>query len=231
MGQSSLNEIAQAANAQTAPSAGITENSTLLAAPRASKEQARAYIVKLGSTAYTNRDINLILNHYWNHAVPVGLDPLLAVAQCIHETSFEGHPISSWWSRRPRRNPAGIGVNGRTRSTPPPDPQNWAGDPQDNPTIWRAGLSFANWEVAVRAQLGRLLAYAIPTGQGTNEQKALIDFALSVRPLGASLRGSAPTLKPLGARHNTTGMGWATPGVQYGARIAAIAKKIQDTIA
>jgi hypothetical protein len=231
MADEPLNEITEAEDALNTQDAGITENSTLLSAPRARKEQARAYIVKLGSTAYTDQDISLIINHYWKHAVPVGLDPLLAVAQCIHETSFEGHPISSWWARRPRRNPAGIGVNGRTRTTPPPDPQNWAGDPPDNPTIWRAGLSFSSWEEAVRAQVGRLLAYAIPAGQGTNAQKALIDFALSVRPLGSALRGSAPTLKPLGAKHNPTGTGWATPGAQYGARIAAIAKKIRDTSA
>jgi hypothetical protein len=217
-----------APDATGALGAPITENTALLAAPRASKEQARAYIVKLGSTAYTNQDINLIVNHYWNHAVPVGLDPLLAVAQCIHETSFEGHPMSSWWAQRPRRNPAGLGVTGRVRSTPPPDPQNWAVDITNNPTVWRAGLSFKSWEEAVRAQIGRLLAYALPEGQGTSEQKALIAFALSIRPLSSALRGSAPTLKPLGAKHNPTGTGWASPGIQYGKRIAAIAERIRQ---
>ncbi|HEX9987891.1 MAG TPA: hypothetical protein VGE45_05360 [Chloroflexia bacterium] len=227
MTNNSLDKNDPLAAAPSAAGERITENSALLAAPRASKEQAKAYIVKRGSTAYTNEDISLITSHYWNQAVPVGLDPLLAVAQCIHETSFEGHPISSWWAQRPRRNPAGLGVTGRVRSTPPPDPKNWAGDPTDNPTVWRAGLSFKNWEEAVRAQIGRLLAYAIPEGQGTNEQKALIAFALSMRPLGSALRGSARTLKPLGAKHNPTGTGWATPGAQYGMRIAAIAEEIR----
>ena len=229
MAGSSRDKSAPVAEAVGATGERITENSTLLAPPRASKEQARAYIVQRGSTAYTNQDIDLITSHYWNQAVPVGLDPLLAVAQCIHETSFEGHPISSWWARRPRRNPAGLGVNGRVRRTPPPDPKNWAGDPPENPTSWRAGLSFNSWEEAVRAQIGRLLAYAIPEGQGTNAQKALIAFALSLRPLDSALRGTARTLKPLGAKHNPTGAGWATPGAQYGMRIAAIAEQIRKT--
>jgi N-acetyl-anhydromuramyl-L-alanine amidase AmpD len=221
-----FNEIAQAANAT---GDGITENSALLAPPRAGEQQAKAYIVKLGSTAYNAADIGVILHHYWTYAVPAGLDPLLAVAQCIHETSAEGHPISIWWAQRPRRNPAGIGVTGETRNTPPPDAHNWAGDPTEKPAIWRAGLSFETWEEAARAHIGRLLAYAIPDGHGTDAQKALIAFALGLRPLGSSLRGSAPTLRALGAHHNPTGMGWATPGDNYGAKIASIAVEIQGT--
>jgi hypothetical protein len=218
----------QAANNQAS---AITENSTLLSPPRAREEQARAFIVGRGSTAYTNDDIALIVSYYWRFAVPAGLDPLLAIAQCIQETSDQGHPISSWWSRRPRRNPAGIGVTGASRTTNPNDPHNWAPDPPEQPVRWRAGLSFPTWEVAVKTQLGRLLAYAIPAGQGTNAQKDLINFALNERPLPAALRGTAPTLKPLGARHNPTGNGWAAPGVQYGARIADIARAIAATVA
>jgi hypothetical protein len=207
----------------------ITENSTLLSPPRASEQQARTFIVRRGSTAYTDFDIQVIVGHYWSIAVPVGIDPVLAVAQCIHETSDQGHPISSWWSRRPRRNPAGIGVTGESRTTNPNDPHNWAPDPPDAPTRWRAGLSFATWELGVKTQIGRLLAYALPAGQGTAAQKDLIAFALNERPLPAALRGTAPTLKPLGAAHNPTGRGWATPGREYGARIAAIARAIVAT--
>jgi hypothetical protein len=215
--------------ADSSATAAITENSTLLSPPRSTEQQARAFIVGRGSTAYTDADITLIVSHYWRFAVPVGLDPLLAVAQCIHETSDNGHPMSSWWARRPRRNPAGIGVTGASRTTDPQDPHNWAPDPALQPVRWRAGLSFPSWEVAVKTQLGRLLAYAIPAGQGTDAQKDLINFALNERPLPPALRGTAPTLKPLGARHNPTGNGWAAPGVQYGARIAAIAQAIKNT--
>ncbi|HEX8230727.1 MAG TPA: hypothetical protein VF826_15630 [Chloroflexia bacterium] len=207
----------------------IDENSTLLSPPRASEQQARAFIVNRGSTAYTDADIELIVSHYWRIAVPVGIDPVLAVAQCIHETSDQGHPISSWWSRRPRRNPAGIGVTGVSRTTNPNDPHNWAPDPPNAPTQWKAGLSFATWEVGVKSQIGRLLAYALPAGQGTTEQKDLIAFALNQRPLPAALRGTAPTLKPLGAKHNPTGTGWAKPGKEYGAKIAAFMRAIIAT--
>jgi hypothetical protein len=209
----------------------ITENTPLLSPPRATEGQARAFIVGRGSTAYTDSDIALIVSFYWAFAVPVGLDPLLAVAQCIHETSDQGHPISSWWARRPRRNPAGIGVTGASKTTDPNDPHNWAPDPPLHPTVWRAGLSFPTWEVAVKTQVGRLLAYALPSGHGTDAQKDLITFALNERPLPASLRGTAPTLKSLGARHNPTGNGWASPGDQYGERIAAIARAIVATVA
>lgn len=208
----------------------VTENSALLSPPRATEEQARTFIVRRGSTAYTDFDIGVIVGHYWRIAVPVGIDPVLAVAQCVLETSDQGHPISSWWSRRPRRNPAGLGVTGESRTTDPHDAHNWAPDPPEAPTIWRAGLSFATWELGVRAQIGRLLAYALPAGQGTDAQKELINFALNERPLPQSMRGTAPTLKPLGAKHNPTGNGWARPGTEYGAKIAAIANAIRNTV-
>jgi N-acetyl-anhydromuramyl-L-alanine amidase AmpD len=222
-----FHEFAQAANA---PSPAITENTPLLAPPRATIQQARAFIANRGgSAAYTPHDIDLITQHYWTHAPAVGLDPLLALAQCLHETTDNGRPISSWWSMRPRRNPAGIGVTGQARHTDPNDPRHWAAGPPDNPATWYAGLSFPSWDEAVRAQVGRLLAYALPLGQGTPQQQALIDFALSQRPLPSTLRGTAPTLKLLGAAHNPTGQGWATPGTQYGANIAAIAEAIRNS--
>jgi hypothetical protein len=220
------------AGTQTSNQAGIiTEDTTILAPPRATKEQAIAFITRRGSTEYTDADINLIVNHYWNIAVPAGVDPLLAVAQSIHETSDHGHPMSSWWARRPRRNPAGIGVTGgHPRTTDPQDPHKWALDDSVQPQVWRAGLSFASWELGVKAQVGRLLAFALPAGQGTNIQKELINFALGERPLPAVVRGTAPTLKLLGAHHNPTGQGWAFKGITYGAKIAAIAQAIKNTV-
>src|SRR4051794_22366474 len=68
---------------------------------------------------------------------------------------------------------------------------------------------------SVRAHLGRLLAYALPASAGTAAQKALIAEALTWRPLPASKRGSAPTVKGL-ARS------WATDPA-YAAKIVNIA--------
>jgi hypothetical protein len=46
----------------------------------------------------------------------------------------------------------------------------------------------------VRAHTGRLLAYALPAGHGTAQQRELVSEALAVRPLPDHLRGAAPTL-------------------------------------
>jgi hypothetical protein len=58
-------------------------------------------------------------------------------------------------------------------------------------------------------------------------QRVLIDIALAQRPLPGALRGTAPTLKFLGAKHNPSGKGWASPGAEYGTRIASIAEEIR----
>ena len=89
------------------------------------------------------------------------------------------------------------------------------------------GVSFATWQDdAIPAHIGRLLAYALPTGEGDAAQRHLMALALTYRALPDRVRGSAPTLKPLGRVHNPSGLGWASPGTQYGARIAIIANRI-----
>lgn len=215
------------------PGNPITEDASLLSPARALEAQARAYIVARGSV-YTPEDIRVIVGHYWRYSVPVNIDPLLTIAQCIHETSDvdpstgRWRPLSSWWAQRPRRNPAGLGVTGETRANPPADRKGWVEDTRSQPPIWRAGLVFDSWDVGAQAHIGRLLAYAIPVGAETTEQRKLIDFALSLRPLSRQMRGTAPTLKRLGARHNPTGHGWAYPGDRYGAKIATIAQAIRE---
>jgi hypothetical protein len=121
----------------------------------------------------------------------------------LHETGN----LTSWWSQRPRRNPVGIGVTGA-------------------PGV---GLSFPSWQNdAIPAHVGRLLAYALTDARATPQQAGLIATALHWRPLPARTRGSAPTLKPLGRVHNPSGEGWASPGDQYGAKIAEIARAVQQ---
>lgn len=209
----------------------ITADSPLLSAPRATPSQAQVYVVAIGSM-YTPGDIATIMGHYWRYSIPVGLDPLLAVAQCIHETSDlepstgKWRPLSSWWAQRPRRNPAGIGVTGEVKANKPEETRGWVEDTRSQPPVWRAGLTFPSWDEGARAHVGRILAYAISEGQETEEQRAAITYSLGVRPLSRSLRGTAPTLKLLGARHNPTGYGWATPGDKYGEKIARIAQAI-----
>jgi len=66
-------------------------------------------------------------------------------------------------------------------------------------------------------------------GAGDAAQQELIARALAYRPLPDQLRGSAPTLKQLGKAHNPAGGGWASPGTDYGAKVAAIARQIVET--
>jgi hypothetical protein len=193
----------------------ITPDSAILSPPRATAEQAAAYIIKRGTT-YSDDSVKLIVSYYWQVGTQVGVDPLLAIAQNIHETAY----LTSWWSQRPRRNPAGLGVTGETSTSPPPDAQRsqWAFDETEQ--IWKKGLSFADWNVATRAHIGRLLAYALHDDQANDVQRTLIQEALTLRPLPSSLRGVAPTLRGLNGR-------WAVPGTTYADKITKFATEIR----
>lgn len=166
------------------------------------------------SNSYTAYDIDLIVNAYRSLGEQAEIDWFLAIAQCAHETGS----LTSWWCQRPRRNPAGLGVTGRVMVGPAdqsPGP-GWSWDGSQ----WREGLSFASWvDHAIPAHLGRLLAYALRDEQCTPLQRELVNLALSLRPLPASYRGSAPTISGLNGR-------WAYPGTDYGQRIVDLARRM-----
>jgi Mannosyl-glycoprotein endo-beta-N-acetylglucosaminidase len=149
----------------------VTPNSAWHAAARAPAQQPQAYLLAQPTGAYNDSGVRNIVNLYYKVAPPVGIDPLLAVAQMSEETRH----LTSFWSQPPRRNPAGIGVTGA-------------------PGV---GLSFPDWKTAVHAHIGRLLAFSLPRGTETPAQSALIEEALAFRPLPGNLRGIAPTLKGL----------------------------------
>jgi hypothetical protein len=162
---------APAAHAPHAPAGDplrITPHSSLHAPPRAGSRRAIAYLLGRAHGEYTDEDVRTIVASYYKTAEAVGLDPLLVVAQMALETGG----LTSFWSQRPRRNPAGIGVTGKPGE----------------------GVMFPSWKKAVRAHAGRLLAYVLAAGHGTAAQRALITEALAVRPLPADKRGVAPTL-------------------------------------
>jgi hypothetical protein len=170
----------------------VVPGSVLLKAPRARAGRAIAHVLARDHGEYTDDDVRMIVKRYWTTAPSVGLDPLVVVAQMVLETGA----LSSFWSQRPRRNPAGIGVTGA-------------------PGV---GLSFPDWGTSVRAHCGRLLAYALPAGAGTPAQREMIDEALSFRPLPAEFRGAAPTLARLVGK-------WAADP-DYATKIARIANEI-----
>jgi hypothetical protein len=198
-----------------------TEDSPLLAPPSANLEPAVAYILSRPHDNYSDDIRTRIVPSYFALCSGVGIDPVLAVAQMIHETGN----LTSFWSARPQRNPAGIGVNSRKQVERPADTTTWAFNTQRQ--IWEMGLSFPSWkDDAIPAHVGRLLAYALPKGAEDAAQRELIERAMTYRSLPDKLRGTTPTLKPLGKAHNPVGDGWASPGADYGAKIAAVARKI-----
>ena len=161
---------------------------------------------------YNEHDIrNAIVPAYFSVCSSVGMDPVMLLAQMIHETGC----LTSWWSQRPRRNPAGIGVTGRT-SPSQPDRGAWA--LRDG--VWAEGVSFPSWkDDSILAHAGRLLAYALRDDQANDIQRAMIARAMSYRPLPAHFRGVAPTWRGLNGR-------WAVPGTTYADKIAEIANKM-----
>jgi hypothetical protein len=200
----------------------ISEDSPICAAPSAQPAQAVAYIQGRPHGQYTDQDIaNVIVPTYFTICTSVGIDPILALAQMIHETGN----LDSFWAARPQRNPAGIGVVGRRQADRPADIASWAFNTQRQQ--WEVGLSFASWQNdSIPAHVGRLLAYTLPAGSETPAQSELIARALTYRALPQKMRGTAPNLKQLGKAHNPAGNGWASPGTNYGAKIAAIAQQI-----
>jgi hypothetical protein len=162
-----------------------------LSGPRAPRQAVIDYLFPIDTGEYNDADIAYIAARYWETGTAVGIDPLLTVAQMILETAH----LTSFWSQRPRRNPAGIGVTGE------------AG----------AGVSFPNWRDSARAHVGRILAYALPWGAGTTAQNALIAEALGWRDLPDDHRG-------VGADVETLGRFWADDP-QYAVKLVGVASR------
>jgi hypothetical protein len=182
-------------------------------------EQAVVWLASRADSSYSAAAVYEIVAAYERVGSAAGVDWFLAVAQMAHET---GH-LTSFWSLRPQRNPAGIGVTGHTApggpNDPPPAPTGWAFNTQRE--RWEAGVSFATWaNDAAPAHLGRLLAYARTDADATAEQRALIAQALAVRSLPADLRGVAPRWVDLNGR-------WAAPGTTYGQSIINLARRMR----
>jgi N-acetylmuramoyl-L-alanine amidase len=196
-----LNELAEAHARGIARALGlrwrrttVTPNARLLAKPRVTVSRVERYLLSRPHGEYPDRSVRRIASLYFDTAELVGVDPLVVISQMVLETAN----LSSHWSQRPRRNPAGIGVTGA-------------------PGV---GISFPSWSKAVRAHVGRLLAYALPRDAEDGEQRALIEEALSWRPLPDDRRGVAPRLSGLAGT-------WALDP-QYADKISRIANEIRN---
>ncbi len=206
---------AELARRLSTPSAAITRDATLMHAPRCTQAQALAHLTRKGTGEYTKGDLALsILPAYWQACAAVGLDPCAAIAQMVHETGN----LTSWWSARPRRNPAGIGVTGRIERERPIGGA-WAQAPDYR---WNEGCSFADWaNGSVPAHVGRLVAYATKSGDRTTAQRILVQGAMNVRVLAAQYHGCAPTLAGLEGT-------WAVLGTGYADKLAAIMNDLRS---
>jgi hypothetical protein len=171
----------------------VTPQAALLGASRVTLKKIERYMLARQHGSYTDAEVREILGKYAAACKSAGLDPLLVVSQMVLETGN----LMSFWSQPPRRNPAGIGVTGEPG----------------------AGISFSNWDKAVTAHVGRLLAYALPPERASETQRKLIDQALKVRPLPENRFGKAPTLKGLVGS-------WAMDP-KYAQKISGIANEIR----
>jgi flagellum-specific peptidoglycan hydrolase FlgJ len=172
----------------------VSTQTALLRAPGAPQKALTDRILARDHGSYSAAEVRGIVKTYVETAKSVGLDPLLVVSQMLLETGN----LTSFWSQPPRRNPAGIGVTGEPGK----------------------GISFTSWDKAIRAHVGRLLAYAIPEGEETPAQKKLIKEALTVRPLPSDRRGIAPKLSGLAGT-------WATD-TKYAQKISRLANEIRE---
>lgn len=224
-----------------------SENSSLIGLPNVSPQQAITWINSKGSV-YTPYSVRVIVNSFVHHSTRAYLNWLLVLAQSIHETSQqidndpEWEPFSSWWAQRPRRNSSGFGVTGDTALQKPNAPFRMVGGREyatwaHDGTVWRQGISFPSWDVAIQAQVGRLLLYTQGIS-GNEDQRRLAQFAHNLRPLSPELHGHVRILKHLGAQHHPLNVGkpkeawkagWAWPGTTYGQAIARIANAIASS--
>jgi N-acetylmuramoyl-L-alanine amidase len=188
------------------PSPLYTAESPIVAPPGLSREQlARALARRCVNSPY-GPDVVFALGEYvYDLCAPVQVDPVPVAAQICHETGN----LTSARSQPPQHNVAGIGAtNDGAR-----------------------GLSFPNLEAGVRAQVGRLLAYALPPERRTLAQEFLVTTALAARPLPPACHGSAPTLRLLGSAPNPAAQcGWAHPGTDYGAALARVANVLRSLV-
>jgi hypothetical protein len=198
----------------------VTRDSKVMAPARCTQKQATEYVFERMpvSSNYTRHDLeNVIIPAYFTVGELIGVDPCIAIAQMIHETGF----LSSFWSKRPRRNPAGIGVTGQTAKSLPKDASYWEWSYDDEARIWKKGLRFDTWDRgSVPGHISRLLGYATKEPERTHEQKEFLKEHTARRPLPPKVIGCAPTLAGLEGT-------WAVPGKGYADKLAAHATRMQ----
>lgn len=190
----------------------ITENTDIVGYVPLDIERTLKHFQNISST-YTLGDYRKILRYYDEAAKQGNINPYIAVAQWVKEADWN----RSWWSQRPRRNPAGLGVTGET-STKTQDKNSWAFDSRTHE--WKKGYSFPSWQVAAQAHVGHILAYAFKDNELTPEQRQLVDTDPRASAIKSNVRGTVKKLKDFDGK-------WASPGVGYGKSISVLANALR----
>jgi len=203
----------------------------ILGGPLVDVDKATALIIKKHNHhTYTDAELAAIVKAYAYTAPYAGVSLGVILAQAVHETTW----FSSFWANRPRRNPAGIGVDGTFQLGDPDHPpigvprknHVWAWNPDrvnkdKSKGRWEVGVAFPRWAPdAVDAHCGRLASYALPLGSENQQQARLIAIAGRWRPIPARVRGVATTVNGLGGT-------WAV-GPHSGGYGPALSKVIEE---
>ena len=196
---------------------------TLLSKPSRTHDQLIKYVLNKTKTTinYTPLEICQIVQYYWKYGIRVGIDPVIAVVQMLHETGN----LTSWWSMRPRRNPAGLGVNGRKIYNQGQkdllnglDVEVWHYNEVNS--LWEHGHVFSSWNQAVRAHIGHLLCYALEDSDMNKQQRYISQCSPRRKKMPSIYRGCARVITDLNGR-------WAVPGKNYGFSILTILNEIR----
>ena len=190
----------------------FTENSNIAGYEPLDVARTLKHFQNLGGS-YTLADYRYILAAYDNATHQAKINPYIAIAQMVKETDW----CRSWWSQRPRRNPAGIGVTGE-KSNKTQDRTSWA---LREDGIWLKGYSFPDWKISAQAHVGHLLTYLHTDDTLTNEQGMLVATDPRSRFVPKEWRGKIKLLKDLDGK-------WAVPGQFYGRSIATIANVLKQ---
>lgn len=193
-----------------------TADSVLSGYKELNKEFLAHIAASLPHSTYTYYDFLSIFSSYEEHCIVADINTELIIAQMFHETNW----CRSWWSQRPRRNPAGIRVTGERKLllSPKDIVKEWQWDSKEN--IYKRGLSFPSWQESSSVHIGHILCYMYTDSEMTADQLALSMKSPNKAILSAlKYRGVAKTIRGLNGR-------WAYPGVYYADAIARIANTI-----
>ena len=157
----------------------LTPDAPILGPESGSRDRVVAFIQRrLPPDSEYRTDVATIVDLYWKHAPPVGVDPFVAAAQCVFETDGLRSARAARPATNPagRRNPAGIGLR------------------------QGADLTFASWDDAIQAHVGQLLALALRDEDASDAQRAIMGRNPNHPNLAPELRGAAATLAGLAGR-------------------------------